>query len=535
MATMSGAQALSAITDAIRQEQERTRRLDADLAKANAQLLELDVERKRLLGQLAEVRVKYLLSPQAASDLQRGDEQVLKLLEAREASTGTVQQRLDDLQARRADLEAKREELRRQVERIAEAIDDAEAEAQARLAQDPAYVAQKEAAQAAERVAVHADEKATLSEQEQGNKGKAYRADPLFMYLWNRGYLTPRYRAGGIVRWLDGKVARLIGYAEAQANYARLVELPVRLREHAERMGAQADAEFAELKALDEQALEAAGVHKLEAERAEAEAAVAEVDAAIAEVAEAVTGALAELERYAKGEDEQFKKAVQYLSSEFGRDDLKALRREALATPFPEDDVIVARLLDVEAAKERQAKTLADLKEVAEANRKRLSELEQVRREFTRRQYDVPGSAFSNGSVVGTVLTQLLMGALTSQAFWRVLQQQHTYSQRRADPTFGSGGFGRGSVWGPVRRAGRDAGREVLEDVLGGLGDILGGGGRGWSGGGSWGGPFGGTGRARSSGGGGSRPSGGGSRSSGGGFRTGGRVGGGGFRTGKKV
>ena len=199
MASMSGAQALAAITDAIRQEQERTRRLDADLAQANAQLLELDVERKKLLAQLAEVRVKYLLSPQTAQAMQRSeaDEQVLKLLETRAASTAEVQRRLDDLQARRADLEAKREGLREQREKVAVAIDEAEAEAQARLAQDPAYVAQKEAAKAAERVAVHADEKATQSEQEQGSTGKAYRADPLFMYLWNRGYLTPAYRAGG--------------------------------------------------------------------------------------------------------------------------------------------------------------------------------------------------------------------------------------------------------------------------------------------------------------------------------------------------
>src|SRR5690606_17254925 len=183
-----------------------------------------------------------------------------------------------------------------------------------------------------------------------------------------------------------------------------------------------------------------------------------------------------------------------------------------------------ARLLDVEAARERHAKTVAELKEVAEANRKRLSELEQVRREFTRRQYDVPGSTFSNGNVVGTVLTQLLMGALTSQAFWRVLQQQHTYRARRADPRFGSGGFGRGSVWGPAGRIGAEIGSEVLGEVLGGLGEVLGGGSKrgkgGWGGGGSWGGSFGGTGRARSSR---------------GGFKTGGRIRGGkGFKTGGK-
>src|SRR5690606_22487620 len=163
-------------------------------------------------------------------------------------STAAVQQRLDDLQARRNDLETRREGLRQQLEKAAAAIDEAEAEAQARLASDPAYVAQKETAKAAERVAVHADEKATVSEQEQGAKGKAYLADPLFMYLWHRGYGTSQYRAGGLVRFLDGKVARLIGYDEARANYSRLIELPVRLREHADRMGQLADEEFAKLK-----------------------------------------------------------------------------------------------------------------------------------------------------------------------------------------------------------------------------------------------------------------------------------------------
>ena len=79
MNSLSGSDALRAITDAIRQEQERTRKLDADLAAANAQLLELDVERKELLGQLAQVRVKYLLSSEVASQLQRSDKQVLEL------------------------------------------------------------------------------------------------------------------------------------------------------------------------------------------------------------------------------------------------------------------------------------------------------------------------------------------------------------------------------------------------------------------------------------------------------------------------
>src|SRR5690606_16737236 len=137
MASLSGSDALRAITDAIRQEQERTRKLDADLAAANAQLLELDVERKELLGQLAEVRVKYLLSSEVAAELKRTDEQVLDLLESRDEATEAVQSRLDDLESRQADLLKRREDLHGQLEAASTAIDVAELEAQRELAQDP--------------------------------------------------------------------------------------------------------------------------------------------------------------------------------------------------------------------------------------------------------------------------------------------------------------------------------------------------------------------------------------------------------------
>ncbi len=74
------------------------------------------------------------------------------------------------------------------------------------------------------------------------------------MYLWDRQYGLPGYKACGLTRWLDGKVARLIGFADARANYARLNEIPERLREHAAALKAQAESEFAALKHLDEAA-----------------------------------------------------------------------------------------------------------------------------------------------------------------------------------------------------------------------------------------------------------------------------------------
>ena len=74
-------------------------------------------------------------------------------------------------------------------------------------------------AEAAERKAAHADDKAGRSEQEREQKGEAYRQDPLFVYLWERQYGLPGYKAGGLSRWLDGKLARFIGFADARANF----------------------------------------------------------------------------------------------------------------------------------------------------------------------------------------------------------------------------------------------------------------------------------------------------------------------------
>ena len=98
---------------------------------------------------------------------------------------------------------------------------------------------------------MHADEKAARSEEEKLQKGEAYRNDRLFMYLWRRDFGLPGYRAWPLARWLDGKVARLIGFADARANYDRLNEIPERLREHADGLKAAAEAEFQALRDLD--------------------------------------------------------------------------------------------------------------------------------------------------------------------------------------------------------------------------------------------------------------------------------------------
>jgi hypothetical protein len=120
----------------------------------------------------------------------------------------------------------------------------------------------------------NAAEKAAQAAADRAEKRKPYEADPLFMYLWRRRFGTGDYKASGLVRSLDRKVAHLVGYEDARVNYAMLMELPERLREHAERLERQmtvapAVEQHPEIVALLTQAREKPGdesplVHRIE-------------------------------------------------------------------------------------------------------------------------------------------------------------------------------------------------------------------------------------------------------------------------------
>jgi hypothetical protein len=513
---ISGREALGVIQKTIVEEKARTSEVEARLEAASQGMLRIDQRRAQLLKELARMRVGLLAGGSSAGGVQGGygdaitrleaaDRQVLAALESRAAASAALERSAAELEVRQVERRAERESRADALERAAAAVDEAEAATQARLADDPAYVSRRDAARAAERVAVHADEKATLAEQELAAKGRAYEADPLFAYLWRRRYGTPAYRAWPLFRWLDGKVARLVRYDVARPNYQRLQELPLRLREHAERVGAEADESLAELAAVDAAAREADGVVALEVERDRATERVAEADAAIERGERELEAVHAQLERIARGEDPAYLEAIAFVAGELGQETLQALRQQAVATPFPEDDAIVAQLLELERERGAQVAALTELKEAAARHRARTTDLERVRIDFTRRRYDQPDTAFPDAAMIASLLAQLLNGAMSRDALWRVLEQQRRVAPRRADPTFGSGGFGRGSPWGggtgfPGPMGGRPTGG------------------------------FGGTGRAGGGGiGGGFKPGGG---IGGGGFKPGGGIGGGGFKTG---
>jgi len=499
---ISGQQTLASIDGALSEERGKIGRLDEEIAGLNGRLAEQQQAQAQDYRDLARVRVDLLASERVVQRIDDVERQVVALLARRKEAVEELGRGVAAAEGAISSLEDERAAQAAVVDAAVKSVDEAEARTQARLDADPAYQAQRERAHEAERTALHADEKATRSEQEKEQKGESYRNDPLFMYLWDRRYGLLGYAANLVVRWLDGWVARLIGYADARANYDRLNEIPKRLREHADGLKSAAEAEFDALKERDTAARQADGIPALEEKLAQEQTALDAIDQRIHE-AEAQHQQLLELKAaFVAGEDEHMRRAVEYLAGELQRDDLAELRRDALATPFPDDDLIVNRMLQRDDQLQTLSGSLQSLKETLQQHSRRLAEIEALRGDFKRQRFDRAGSVFSDGSLVALMLANFLNGALDRRSLWKVLQEQQRYQPRYTDRGFGSGGFGRGTVWG------------------GGLGDIFdemsrgGFGGRrgGWPGGfgrGGWGGGRGGGGLGGGSGGGGFRTGGG--------------------------
>lgn len=464
---ISGRQVLGSIDKAIDEARARTEATEKHIEEIRSDLVGLRQAEAADLRELARVRIDWLSSGKLTERLDTAERQVLALLEKRAAALHTVEARLEAVANERVALDAERKAQAAEVDAAAIAVDEAEARTQGHLDADADYRAQRDRAHDAERTARHADEKAANSESERERKGESYRSDPLFMYLWKRNYGQPGYTASGIVRWLDGKIARLIGFADAHANYSRLNEIPRRLREHAERCKARAEAEFEALRVLDVAERASDGIPALEARLAEEQKKLDSIDGRIEAVEAGAQTTLAEKSKFAAGEDEHTREAVGYLASEFKRDDLSELRRIALATPFPEDDVIVSRLLTRESESREIEVSLEGLKTTQEQDRTKLIELQALHTEFRRHHLDRAGLTFKDGALIASMLGSFLNGMLDRQMLWRILEQQQRYQPRHSRPDFGSGGLGRGTVWN------------------GGLGDIVARGGLGGRGGGT--------------------------------------------------
>jgi hypothetical protein len=347
----------------------------------------------------------------------------------------------------------------------------------------------------------NATAKASKSEAERAEKGAPYESDPLFTYLWTRGYGTATYEAFGLTRMLDGWVARLVDYRNARANYAALNEIPKRLTQYVERLRASSEAAREAIDAsIHRRTVEAAGrdiaaeIARLEAQLADAEKAVIDREAELDRLSDEMT-------RMAAGEQENFAAALEDLTRMLSATPLSDLARDARATPTGKDDQALARIVNVGDKAERSEQRIAAVRERLETLSARRSDMLRIAAEYRRQRYDDRSSVFVQDDIFSQLLAQLVAGTLSAGDYWAQVKRHQRWNRRASDR------FPRHGEDVESRRGGSPGWPRFPGPIII-TGGGWGGGGGGWGGGGGGGG-FGGGG-------------GGGSGGGGGGFRTGG-------------
>jgi chromosome segregation ATPase len=437
---ISGRQALAQIEDAVARARADERRLDAALRAAADEAARLRAERTAAFRELARVKLDALQKDGVIGELDAAERRALAILSDRREAYEGLMERRRQVEEREQAAEKERHARAAALEEALDAIEALSARVEADARVSPEWAAQRRRIEEADETARKAEEKAEVAERDREEKRKPYEADPLFMYLWNRKFGTAEYRSGYLVRFFDRKVARLVGYDKARANYMLLNEIPVRLREHAKRVREEVAAERARLTAVEREALEKAGLGPLEARAEEARAALEEAEARLAEAKDELKRIDSEHDASVLAGDTPYREAVEVLAAADSRQDLQTLYREAVQTPNPRDEALIRRIEGTETAiGQAEARMGAIRREMRDLVQRRAA-IERERDEFRRRGYDNPYGGFGNEQVLANVLGGMLGGILQGAVLRDVLNQG--YQQRRGpwDSDFGGGG-----------------------------------------------------------------------------------------------
>jgi hypothetical protein len=438
----TGRQTLASIESAIAKVHGEESQLDRALRSAVDDTERLRTERSQGLRELARIKLDEMTAGRLVSNLDAGERRALQILDDYRLRVAAAGEQCEALQKEVVGAEAGRNAAAATVEAAINAVDGQRAEVEAKVQGMQAWrEAQARHAQA-EAVAVEAEKKADASQAELGAKRKPYDDDPLFAYLWRRRFGTSQYTAGNFARIFDRMVAEFIGYDGARPNYAALIEIPLRLREHATATRDATAAPQTALAEIERRAMLEAGVDAKEKTLAEARHKLAVIDDTVEKkrdmlrkINEARTALLS------GDSNPAYEEALTTIAAADAEDSLDNLYAEARRTPTRADEGIVNRIEAIDSRIVRTEAEISNLRRQALDLSHRRTEMEQVREQFRRTGYDHPQSTFGNDGDIANVLKGVLEGGVRSGALWDLLRQGYAYRPTRARPDFGSPSF----------------------------------------------------------------------------------------------
>ena len=447
--SLSGPEALRSLDEALRD----IRREEDEIAKRLSRSAELVTKfretESELLRQLAEVRLDPAVQAALTGRLSQAEVKARELLGKHGAELDAAEGELKGLDKQIAALAKERTEQAAAVEKAQRELKTLADKVSVEAVKNPEYAEKRTAAEQLAQVAGESIRKTQQAEADREQKGRPYRDDPLFMYLWERGFGTKNYRENNLIQYFDSLIARLVGFPEARVNFAMLNEIPLRLREHAERQQQIAQAAVDEVTRLEKAAVDAAGGKPTRELLEKAEARIVAIDQEMVAAEDKRDEQAREQRELAQGSDPAFSAAVSGLAEALGREDIRTLLAEARATETGQDDTIVKQ---IDESRQRAAEEDGDSREQKSrlktlAARRR--ELEDIQYEFKKQNFDNPRSTFREDKLVGDLLNDFLRGGITAADYWGQWRRSQNWTggvqpqQQRQDSPWGgnSGGF----------------------------------------------------------------------------------------------
>ena len=458
---MRGSESLAIINQYIATAGGEINAAHRELEALNQRLAEVHRHSTEAYRQLAQFRLDELAANRVVTQLDETDRAMLVLMERRGQALSALEAEIDSSEEKLVRMTDMREKAVQARDDLIKQVDERVAEVMSKLNEQEAYLAQERSVADATAKAEQAETKAAQAEADREEKGRPYREDPLFMYLWRRRYLTPDYAAGIIARILDGRVAKLIRYADARSNYFMLTELPLRLRQHADEQARIAEAELDKIRALEAEALRDEGLTQKKNELQVAQKSLENLDAQMEAEEKQLETFRQQRSAYSNSTDKYSQQAIELQVSELKSDSLADLYAGAQRTPQPDDDISVSRIRDLQKEQSRLTAEIGQLREEEVRRQRSMQELEELRRRFRRRNYDSRHSQFPGGFELAVLLGRLLAGRMSGGGVWDRIRQNQQFRRPRAPRDFGGGifpggfgGRGRGGFGGGFGKGG---------------------------------------------------------------------------------
>lgn len=436
---LSGPEAMKSLDDAVRDIRSEEDEIGKRLTRRAERVAKMREAEADLFAQLAQTRLEPATRSEITGVLSRAETQAREMIDRLSTESQALEEDLHGLDRAIADNARKRQRLLEEIDTHQSELKALSAKIAQTVEKDPEYEDKRQTAEHLRAVAKQSLEKTEQAEADREEKGRPYREDTLFMYLWEAGYGTRNYKGNNLARWLDGMVARLIGYDKARPNFAMLNEIPLRLREHADRQREAAQKAEDALAALETRAIDKAGGTPVREALERAQAEIEKIDAEMVDLEDERDDKARTYRHKVEGRDPKFKEATDMLAERLSRQDVADLLDAARHTATGADDAIVAKIEDARLRIAEEEEDSAEDKARLKVLGARRRELEDIEYEFKRSRFDDPRSSFHQDDLAGDLLNEFLRGAITAASYWGAWQKSQRWRPGTSD---WGGGFG---------------------------------------------------------------------------------------------